>query len=356
MCFILSLIKITEHLHTLHFHTLHFRLLDHRKPSFSEISKPKTLTSEMATSTSSVSTSEFSFPKDLPINIVNCTEVFCMEKSLEMKGKSFNLVMEQPVDFEGLRLNQHDIEKFFTDQDGGFRYMRVLNGPIYPTLVKDFWFRSKVVTVEDYVKELTTLRNSKSENKNKTPAELGLREVKEDEVRSVVCGFEVVLTQSNLASMLYIPNEGKFHAYSATEAKSTGCLKDMTRRCYEQGKSCESNKSGDLKPTQKLLAKILLGSIFPRSGSSDQLSWDHRYFIYFLTRGYQLNLAKYIFCHMCKAVNSKPNVHIIYPRILSEIFYQCSIIYVIKAAGQDHLLRELRASVISRSTLSNMYF
>jgi hypothetical protein len=141
-----------------------------------------------------------------------------------MEGKSLNLVMEQPVDFEGLRLNQHDIEKFFTDQDGGFRYMKLLNGPIYPTLVKDFWIRSKVVTVEDYDKELATLRKSKPENKDKTPAELGLREVKEEEIRSVVCGFEVVLTQSNLASIQHIPNEGKFNAFSATKAKNTGCL------------------------------------------------------------------------------------------------------------------------------------
>ncbi len=116
-----------------------------------------------------------------------------------------------------------------------------------------------------------------------------------------------------------------------------------------------------MKPTQKLLARILLGSIFPRSGSSDQLSWDHRYFIYYLTKGYQLNWAKYIFNHLCKAVNAiqrqtKPNVHIIYPRILSEIFYQCGVIDVIKAAGQDNLLRELRASIISVHTLSNMYF
>ena len=100
--------------------------------------------------------------------------------------------------------------------------MGVLNGPIYPTLVKDFWLRSKVFTVKDYIEELTSLRNAKPENKNKTSVELGLREVKEDEVRSVVCGFEVVLTQSNPARMLYIPNEGKFHAYNATEAKSTG--------------------------------------------------------------------------------------------------------------------------------------
>src|SRR6266487_1493436 len=313
----------------------------------------------METSTSSTSSASFLFPRDLAVNIINCSEFFSKERSLDMKGKSLNLVMEQPVDFESLKINQHNVEKFFSDQNGGGRYIKILNGPIYPTLVKDFWVRSKVVTLEDYNKEVGVLRNSKPENKDKTPAELGLREVKEEEIRSVVCGFEVILTQSNLASILQIPNEGKFNAFSAVEAKNTGCLSDMTNMCYEEGKTCESNKSGDLKTTQKLLARILLGSIFPRSGSSDQLLWDHRYFIYYLTKGYQLNWAKYIFNHLCKAVNatqkqSKPNIHVIYPRILSEIFYQCGVIDVIKATGHDNLIREIRASTISAHTLSNM--
>jgi hypothetical protein len=167
--------------------------------------------------------------------------------------------------------------------------MKLLNGPIYPTIVKDFWIRSKVVTVEEYDKELDALRNSKSENKDKTPAELGLREVNEDEIRSVVCGFEVILNQSNLANVLQIPNQGSYFAFTQSSVKDSEFLSDMTRKCYVQGKSCESNKIGDLKPTQKLLAKIMLGSIFPRSGSADQISWDHRHFVYFLSRKMQLN-------------------------------------------------------------------
>ncbi len=89
---------------------------------------------------------------------------------------------------------------------------------------------------------MAVLRNSKPENKDKTPAELGLREVKEEEIRSVVCGFEIVLTQSNLASILQIPNEGKFNAFSAVEAKNTGCLIDMTKMCYEEGKLVRATK------------------------------------------------------------------------------------------------------------------
>jgi hypothetical protein len=47
---------------------------------------------------------------------------------------------------------------------------------------------------------------------------------------------------------------------------------------------------------------------------------------------------------------------VVYPRILSELFYQCGVIDVIKAVGQENLLREIRASAISVNTLSNMHF
>src|SRR6266487_3677839 len=109
----------------------------------------KTLTLEMAASTSS-SDSLFAFPKNFPINIIACEELFSTDLSLEMEGKSLNLVMEQPVDFDSLEKNHFDVLKFFIDHNGSFKYMELLNGPIYPTLVKDFWVKSKVKTVEDY--------------------------------------------------------------------------------------------------------------------------------------------------------------------------------------------------------------
>ena len=126
--------------------------------------------------------------------------------------------------------------------------MKLLNGPIYSTLVKDFWIRSKVKTIEDYNKELDAKKKEKLENKDKTPQELGLRVVEETEVHSIVCGFEVILTASNMAKVLSIPNEGIYHTYSQSEAKNSEFLVNMTRQCYAEGKSCESNKVGDLKP------------------------------------------------------------------------------------------------------------
>ena len=134
----------------------------------------------MAASTSS-SDSLFAFSKNFPINTTACEEMFSTDLSLEMEGKSLNLVMEQPVDFDSLEKNHFEVLKFFIDHNGSFRYMKLLNGPIYPTLVKDFWIRSKVKTVEDYDKELAARREEKVENEDKTPEELGLRIIEEAE-------------------------------------------------------------------------------------------------------------------------------------------------------------------------------
>ncbi|MCI52270.1 hypothetical protein A2U01_0073514, partial [Trifolium medium] len=51
----------------------------------------------------------------------------------------------------------------------------------------------------------------------------------------------------------------------------------------------------------------MFGSFFPRAGGTYQLSWDHRHFIYFLSTGRKMNLAAYIFHHMCKSIMTAQN-------------------------------------------------
>ncbi|MCI70072.1 cullin-like protein, partial [Trifolium medium] len=56
--------------------------------------------------------------------------------------------MEQPVDFEALNANDFDVEKLFKDQ-GWIKYFDMLNGPVYPILVKDFWPRCDIIEQAD---------------------------------------------------------------------------------------------------------------------------------------------------------------------------------------------------------------
>ncbi|MCI68255.1 hypothetical protein A2U01_0089515, partial [Trifolium medium] len=51
-------------------------------------------------------------------------------------------------------------------------------------------------------------------NKNKTRKELGLIDFTETEIRSGVSGSEIILTQSNIAQLLSLPNRGVYKAFS----------------------------------------------------------------------------------------------------------------------------------------------
>ncbi|MCI74831.1 hypothetical protein A2U01_0096095, partial [Trifolium medium] len=57
---------------------------------------------------------------------------------MDIDYNTFELVIEQPVDFEALRVNGFEVEKFFIDQ-GWSKFFDILNGLVYPILVKDFW-------------------------------------------------------------------------------------------------------------------------------------------------------------------------------------------------------------------------
>ncbi|MCI20922.1 hypothetical protein A2U01_0042085, partial [Trifolium medium] len=59
-------------------------------------------------------------------------------------------------------------------------------------------------------------------NKNKSTKDLGLRDFKETEIRSGVSGSKIILTQSNIAQMLKLPNKSVFKSFTpATGRKSS---------------------------------------------------------------------------------------------------------------------------------------
>ncbi|MCI50256.1 hypothetical protein A2U01_0071500, partial [Trifolium medium] len=72
-----------------------------------------------------------------------------------------------------------------------------------------------------------------------------------------------------------------------------------------------------------------------------------------------MNLADYIFHQMCKSIRTTQNPtkktpQVAYPRLLSELFYQCAVVKRIQEAEARDLLEEQRASFITGYTLSNM--
>ncbi|MCI43007.1 hypothetical protein A2U01_0064244, partial [Trifolium medium] len=79
----------------------------------------------------SSSSSKSSIPENIQINTLSRASCFTKNKTINIDYDNFELVMEQPVDFEALKANDFDVEKFFKDQ-GWLKYFDMLNGPVYP--------------------------------------------------------------------------------------------------------------------------------------------------------------------------------------------------------------------------------
>ncbi|MCI70895.1 hypothetical protein A2U01_0092158, partial [Trifolium medium] len=60
--------------------------------------------------------SSSSQPQNLPLNSKSQASTFIKGKNMDIDYNAFELVIEQPVDFEALRVNGFEVEKFFTDQ------------------------------------------------------------------------------------------------------------------------------------------------------------------------------------------------------------------------------------------------
>ncbi|MCI37646.1 hypothetical protein A2U01_0058870, partial [Trifolium medium] len=118
---------------------------------------------------------------------------------MEINYNDFDLVIEQAVDFEALKVNEFDVEHFFTNQ-GWSQFFDSLNGPVYPILVKDFWPRCEIFDKVEADREYALkVAEDVVNNKGKSREQLGLKEFKETEIRSCVSGAEITLTQSNIA-------------------------------------------------------------------------------------------------------------------------------------------------------------
>lgn len=112
-----------------------------------------------------------------------------------------------------------------------------------------------------------------------------------------------------------------------------------------------------MKKNFKLLFKILIGCLIPREGIIDQISLDHKHFIFYLLNEDKINLLAYIFHHLCEAIkdskkHNKKNVS--YARLLSELFHQGHLIDALKIVHNNEDLEEIHGNIISAFILANM--
>lgn len=94
-----------------------------------------------------------------------------------------------------------------------------------------------------------------------------MKEFKEVEIRYIVMGVEVTITQSHIAQLIGVKNEGmcvQNTKESNKEAKSIKSSMFLTSKDF--------GKVKNMHIAYKLLFKIIIGCLIPREGSIDQIS------------------------------------------------------------------------------------
>jgi hypothetical protein len=91
------------------------------------------------------------------------------------KYENLSCLVEKLVDFESLRVNSADgIKEAFEKQELLY-YFDILNGPVYPELVKDFWMKAIVITRKVYDEFVQKMVVEDPSLENKTPKKMGIR-------------------------------------------------------------------------------------------------------------------------------------------------------------------------------------
>ncbi|KAK2435567.1 hypothetical protein QL285_020614 [Trifolium repens] len=97
--------------------------------------------------------------------------------------------IENPVDFESLRVNGFLEVKTHFERQSMMYYFDMLNGPTYGEVITEFWMKASVITKAKYLERMVELAKEKPELIGKTPAEMGIKPFVSTEIESYVAGF-----------------------------------------------------------------------------------------------------------------------------------------------------------------------
>lgn len=103
--------------------------------------------------------------------------------------------------------------------------------------------------------------------KGKSIVEMGLEEFKEVEMRYVVMGVNVSITQSHIAKLMNMDNIGRCVLNTKDSSVESGVIKKCLFIKYE-----DYGKVKSMEIDYKLLFRILLDCLIPREGSTDKIS------------------------------------------------------------------------------------
>ncbi|KAK2455615.1 hypothetical protein QL285_003050 [Trifolium repens] len=233
------------------------------------------------------------------------------------KYDEINVAIESPVDLESIRVNGFaDVVNLYKKQ-GLEYYFDLLNGPTYTELVKEFWMKASVITRDVYDKKVREKMEKHPEWKERTPEEMGLRSFYSTEIESFVAGFRISIRLCHILEALKLKRDGVIIRQSDEVGPDVEeyLFKPKTdpKDKFEWTNNC------------KIIYRILIDSVLPKLGGTDQISSVQKLFTYNVAKGNIVDIGRLIFYNLCiSIVSSKAIVR--HSRLRSHMFAQCGLL------------------------------
>ncbi|KAK2433768.1 hypothetical protein QL285_018996 [Trifolium repens] len=233
------------------------------------------------------------------------------------KYDEINVAIESLVDLESIRVNGFaDVVNLYKKQ-GLEYYFDLLNGPTYTELVKEFWMKASVITRDVYDKKVREKMEKHPEWKERTPEEMGLRSFYSTEIESFVAGFRISIRLCHILEALKLKRDGVIIRQSDEVGPDVEeyLFKPKTdpKDKFEWTNNC------------KIIYRILIDSVLPKLGGTDQISSVQKLFTYNVAKGNIVDIGRLIFDNLCiSIVSSKAIVR--HSRLLSHMFAQCGLL------------------------------
>ncbi|KAK2429330.1 hypothetical protein QL285_027779 [Trifolium repens] len=217
-----------------------------------------------------------------------------------------------------------------------------MNGPTYTELVKEFWMKASVITKERYYQKIKDMVAENPELEGKTPKEMGLRPFVTLEIESFVSGFRVSIRLCHICEALKIDRGG------LVLKNSDEVGPDVEEFIFKP----KADPKGKFEWTDncKVIYKILIDSVLPMLGGTDQISNLQKLFTFHVARGNFLDIGKLIFDHLTLSILSAKSI-VRHSRLLSHMFAQCGLLDTITPFLPGYGTFLLSSKVVNNTTL-----
>lgn len=93
-------------------------------------------------------------------------------------------------------------------------------------------------------------------------------------------GIDVVITQKMFVKLVSTPNSCRFVVGTKDDSPEANAIKWCLFEDCDNLCSSNFGKAKNMKDDFRLLFKILINFLIPMEGSTYQISWDHKHFIF----------------------------------------------------------------------------